>query len=129
MIRIAGVTLNPNKNIRFALSPIKGIGKTNVKVILKETGINESIKLKDVSENDVIKLRNYIENNYIVEADHRRQTQADIKRLIDIGSYRGNRHKSGLPSRGQRTRTNSRTRRGNVRRTAGSGRAKAAAKT
>lgn len=129
MIRIAGVTLKENKQARFALTPIKGIGKSNVKDILAHFEIEPTTLLKDIDPKKIIELRNYIENNYIVEADLRRQVQSNIKRLVDINSYRGTRHKRGLPTRGQRTRTNSRTRRGNVRRTAGSGRAKAASKT
>ena len=129
MIRIAGVTLKEDKQARFALTPIKGIGKSNVKEILAHFKIDPTTKLGDVDPKTIIELRNYIETNFIVEADLRRQVQANIKRLIDISSYRGSRHRRGLPTRGQRTRTNSRTRRGNVRRTAGSGRAKAASKT
>jgi small subunit ribosomal protein S13 len=129
MIRISGVTLNPNKQARFGLSLIKGIGKSNVKKILQDLNIPFDKKLRDLDEDTVIKLRNHIESKYLVEADLRRQIQANIKRLIDIGTYRGSRHKSNLPVRGQRTRVNSRTVRGNRRNTAGSGRAKAPAKT
>lgn len=129
MIRIAGVTLKEDKQIRFALTPIKGIGKSNVKEVLAHFKIDPTTKLGDVDQKIIIELRNYIENTYVVEADLRRQIQANIKRLVDIKSYRGSRHRNGLPVRGQRTRTNSRTRRGNVRKTAGSGRAKAASKT
>ncbi|NJL97163.1 30S ribosomal protein S13 [Candidatus Gracilibacteria bacterium] len=129
MIRIAGVTLDDNKEVRFALTPIKGIGKSNVRQILKQFKIKGFTKLKDLEEKIIIELRNYIETNFIVEADLRRQHQGNIKRLVDISSWRGKRHKNGLPVRGQTTRTNSRTRRGNVRKTAGSGRAKAASKT
>jgi small subunit ribosomal protein S13 len=129
MIRIAGVTLKENKQARFALTPIKGVGKTNVKEILLKFNIDATTKLGDIDPKTIIELRNFIENNFIVEADLRRQVQANIKRLVDINSYRGSRHRKGLPTRGQRTRTNSRTRRGNVRRTAGSGRSKAASKT
>ncbi len=129
MIRIAGITLNGKKQARFALTPIKGVGKSNVKVILKELEIDPITKLDDLDDQVINKLRNYIENNYLVEADLRRKVQGDIKRLIDINSHRGYRHKNGLPVRGQTTKTNSRTRRGNVRKTAGSGRAKSADKT
>jgi small subunit ribosomal protein S13 len=129
MIRIAGITLDEKKQIRFALTPIKGIGKSNVKLILSHFKIEQTTKLGEIDSKVIIELRNYIENNFIVEADLRRQVQSNIKRLVDINAYRGSRHKNGLPTRGQRTRTNSRTRRGNVRRTAGSGRAKAASKT
>ena len=129
MIRIAGISIDEKKHIKFALTPIKGIGKSNVLTILKEFGLKSDQKIIDLEEQVVIKLRNYIETTFLVEADLRRKNQADIKRLIDIGTYRGTRHKNALPARGQRTRTNSRTRRGNVRRTAGSGRTKSADKT
>ncbi len=129
MIRIAGVTLKENQLVKFALTPIKGIGKSNVREILTHFKIKPDQKLKDLDEKIIIELRNYIESNFIVEADLRRQQQINIKRLIDINSWRGIRHKTGLPVRGQTTKTNSRTRRGNVRKTAGSGRIKAAAKT
>lgn len=129
MIRIAGVTLNPNKQIKFALTPIKGVGRSNVKNILAALNIAPEVKLSTLDEQKIIDLRNYIENNYLVEADLRRKVSADIKRLIDLSTWRGSRHKANLPVRGQTTRTNSRTRRGNVRKTGSSGRAKAAAKT
>jgi small subunit ribosomal protein S13 len=129
MIRIAGTNLSPKKNIRFALTPVKGVGKSNVRQILTDLQIPETIKLGDLDEQAVIKLRNHIESTLLVEADLRRSVQADIKRLTDIGSWRGLRHKAGLPVRGQTTKTNSRTRRGNTRKTGGSGRTKAAAKT
>jgi small subunit ribosomal protein S13 len=129
MIRIAGVTLKENKQARFALTPIKGVGKSNVKKILLELKIKPTDTLGSLEEPKIISLRNYIETNFIVESDLRRQQQSNIKRLVDINSWKGKRHKSGLPVRGQTTRTNSRTRRGNVRKTAGSGRAKAASKT
>ena len=129
MIRIAGITIDEKKHIKFALTPIKGVGKSNVLTILKEFKLVGNEKLSDFEEENVVKLRNYIETTFLVEADLRRKNQADIKRLIDIGTYRGSRHKNALPTRGQRTRTNSRTRRGNVRRTAGSGRTKSADKT
>ncbi len=129
MIRIAGVNLNPKKQIRFALSPIKGIGQSNVKIILKKFSYTQFAKLEDLSEDEIIELRNFIESNFLIEADLRRQVQANIKKLIDTNTWRGGRHKAGLPTRGQTTRTNSRTRRGNVRNTGGSGRAKSASKT
>lgn len=129
MIRIAGITINEKKHIKFALTPIKGIGKSNIHIILKEFEFVGNEKISDLEEQLVIKLRNYIETTFLVEADLRRKNQSDIKRLVDIGTYRGSRHKNALPTRGQRTRTNSRTRRGNVRRTAGSGRTKSADKT
>lgn len=125
MIRIGGITLNEKKQIKFALTPIKGVGKNNVIDILAEFYIVSNSYLKDLSEDTLVALRNYIETKYIVEADLRRKEQSDIKRLIDIGTWRGKRHKAGLPVRGQTTKTNSRTRRGNVRKTGGSGKIKA----
>jgi small subunit ribosomal protein S13 len=129
MIRIAGVTLNEKKQAKFALTPIKGVGKSNINIILAEFKIDARTLLGDVDEAVIVKLRNYIESNFLIEADLRRKQLSDIKRLIDIGTYRGSRHKSGLPTRGQRTRTNSRSIRGNVRKTAGSGRIKSSDKT
>lgn len=129
MIRISGVNINDRKQARFALTPIKGVGKSNVKKILVAVGIDPIGKLADLDDEIIVKLRNYIEDNYIIEADLRRQVQTNIKRLIDINSHRGSRHKLGLPVHGQTTRTNSRTRRGNKKNLAGSGRAKAAGKT
>ncbi len=129
MIRIAGVTLNPKKQIKFALTPIKGIGKTNVKVVLKHFNIDPTSSLGDLDEQQIIDLRNHIETGYLIEADLRRKTMSDIKRLVDLSTWRGLKHKLNLPVRGQTTRTNSRTRRGNARKTGGSGRAKSAAKT
>ncbi len=125
MIRISGVTLNPKKQARFALTPIKGIGKSNVKLILTALKINPVTKLGDLSEEIIVSIRNYIEDNFMVESDLRRKNQADIKRLIDISAWRGLRHKLGLPVRGQTTRTNSRTRRGNRKTSVGSGKIKA----
>ncbi len=129
MIRIAGVNLNPKKQIRFALTNIKGIGKSNVKKILEALSIPFNKSLGDLDEKSLVELRNHIEANYIIEADLRRQQKADIERLVNIKCHRGMRHKVKLPVRGQTTRTNSRTVRGNVRHTAGSGRAKSADKT
>lgn len=124
MIRIAGVNINPKKQARFALTPIIGIGKSNVKVVLKALEIDPVTHLGDLSDEIIVKLRNYIEENYILEADHRRKKLADIKRLIDINCHRGLRHKANLPVRGQTTRTNSRTCRGNKKSTMGAGRPK-----
>jgi small subunit ribosomal protein S13 len=125
MIRIASVTINPNKQARFALPLIKGIGKSNVKDILNSLKISFTAKLGDLDEAKIVELRNYIESNYLVEADLRRTQLGNIKRLVDIGSWRGSRHKVGLPVRGQTTKTNSRTRRGNKRSTGSSGKIKA----
>ena len=126
MIRIAGVTIDGQKQIRFALSIIKGIGKSNVKNILTELKIEPTVKMETLSEKEVAEIRSYVENNLIIEADLRRQNLGNIKRLVDIGTWRGKRHKLHLPVRGQRTKTNSRTVRGNTRSTAGSGKNKAA---
>lgn len=129
MIRIAGVNLDPKKQTRFAITSIKGIGKSNVKVVLDELGIDPKVKLGDLDEKALVKMRSHIEDNYIVEADLVREIKANIKRYKDTKSYRGLRHAAGMPVRGQRTKTNSRTVRGNKRMTAGSGRAGAAQKT
>jgi len=129
MIRIAGINLDSKKQVRFALTPIKGIGKNNVKDILQALNIPFSVRLQDLDDDTINQLRRYIEENYITEAELIRQQKANIKRFIDIGCYRGLRHKNRLPVRGQTTRTNSRTVRGNVRHTGPSGRAKAPSKT
>jgi small subunit ribosomal protein S13 len=129
-IRIAGANINGKKQARFALTPIKGIGPTNVKKILDILSIAHNAILDDLPEETIVKLRNEIENNSgIIESDLRRFNQANIKRLIDINSHRGLRHKAGLPVRGQTTKTNSRTIRGNKRFTGGSGKGKTATKT
>ena len=129
MIRIAGVNLSSSKTIKFALTPIKGIGKSNVRQIIKHFNFDVSSTLDDLEEQQIIDLRNFIEGNFLIEADLRRKVSGDIKRLTDLNAWRGLRHKAGLPVRGQTTRTNSRTRRGNQRKTGGSGRAKSASKT
>ena len=129
MARIAGVTLPNNKRVIIALTYIFGIGDTKSRAILAETGVDGSVRVKDLAEPDVNKLRDLIEKNMKVEGELRRDTAAHIKRLKEIGSYRGTRHAKGLPVRGQRTKTNSRTTRGNVRKTMGSGRVKAGMKT
>lgn len=112
MARIAGVDLPKNKRVEIGLTYIFGIGRTTATKILKETGINPDTRVKDLTESDVAALRAYIDNNCIVEGDKRRQVAMDIKRLVDIGCYRGVRHRKGLPVRGQRTKTNARTRKG-----------------
>ena len=129
MIRIAGVTIDGQKHIRFALSIIKGVGKSNIKNILTELKLQPEVKMDTLSEKEVADIRSYIENNFLIEADLRRLNMTNIKRLTDIGTWRGKRHKAHLPVRGQRTKTNSRTVRGNTRNTAGSGKNKAAGKT
>ena len=129
MIRIAGVNLSSSKTIKFALTPIKGIGKSNVRQIIKHFNFDVNSTLDDLEEQQIIDLRNFIEGNFLIEADLRRKVMGDIKRLVDLSAWRGLRHKANLPVRGQTTRTNSRTRRGNQRKTGGSGRAKSASKT
>ncbi|MBE6935135.1 MAG: 30S ribosomal protein S13 [Ruminococcaceae bacterium] len=112
MARIAGVDLPRDKRIEVALTYIYGIGLKSSRDILKETGVDPDIRVRDLNEDDVSKLREAIDNSYRVEGDLRRDVALDIKRLIEIGSYRGLRHRRGLPVRGQRTRTNARTRKG-----------------
>ncbi len=112
MARIAGVDLPRDKRIEIGLTYIYGIGLKSSKDILAATGINPDLRVKDLTEDDISKLREVIDNQYVVEGDLRRDVAMDIKRLIEIGSYRGIRHRRGLPVRGQRTRTNARTRKG-----------------
>lgn len=124
MARIAGVTLPTNKRIEIALTYIYGIGLSTSKRILKEAELSPDIRVKDLSEDQASKLRDIIEKKNKVEGELRRVVLSNIKRLKEIGSYRGSRHTKGLPVRGQRTKTNSRTVRGNVRKTMGSGKRK-----
>ena len=112
MARISGVDLPNEKRVEIALTYIFGIGLTTSKKILAETGINPDTRAKDLTEDDISKLREYIEKNLQVEGDRRRAVAFDIKRLIEIGSFRGTRHRKGLPVRGQRSKTNARTRKG-----------------
>jgi len=112
MARIAGVDLPREKRIEIGLTYIYGIGRKSADDILAATGIDPDIRVKDLSEEDATKLREYIDANYMVEGDLRRDVALNIKRLIEIGSYRGLRHRKGLPVRGQRTKTNARTRKG-----------------
>ncbi len=112
MARIAGVDLPRDKRIEIALTYIYGIGLKSSRDILAETGVNPDVRVRDLSEDDISKLREAIDRSYRVEGDLRRDVALDIKRLIEIGSYRGLRHRKGLPVRGQRTRTNARTRKG-----------------
>lgn len=112
MARIAGVDLPREKRVEIGLTYIYGIGLSRSKEILATTGVNPDTRIKDLSDTDVTALRGAIETNYQVEGDLRRLEAMSIKRLIDIGTYRGRRHRMGLPVRGQRTRTNARTRRG-----------------
>ena len=112
MARISGVDIPREKRVEIALTYIFGIGLASAKKILAATGVDPNTRVKDLSEADVQKLRREIEDHYRVEGDLRREISMNIKRLIDIGCYRGLRHKQGLPVRGQRTKTNARTRKG-----------------
>ena len=112
MARIAGVDLPNEKRVEIGLTYIFGIGRKSSNKILSETGINPDTRVKDLTEDEISKLRAAIDKDYHVEGDLRRQTALDIKRLIEIGCYRGLRHRRGLPVRGQRTKTNARTRKG-----------------
>ena len=112
MARIAGVDIPNNKRIEIALTYIYGIGRKSAHDLLAATGIDPDTRAKDLTESDVAKLRDEIENNYKVEGDLRRDVALDIKRMVEINCYRGIRHRKGLPVRGQRTRTNARTRKG-----------------
>jgi small subunit ribosomal protein S13 len=127
--RIAGVTLPQNKKIEVSLTYIYGIGLTSAKKILAQTKIDTNKKTQDLSDEEVNFLREIIEKEHKVEGELKRDILMNIKRLKEIGSYRGHRHSRGLPVRGQRTKTNSRTVRGNTRRTMGSGRKPSAEKT
>jgi small subunit ribosomal protein S13 len=112
MARIAGVDLPRDKRVEIALTYIFGIGLTFSKQIIALTGVNPDTRVRDLTEEEVSKLRETIDKNYRVEGDLRREESLNIKRLIEIGSYRGKRHRMGLPVRGQRTKTNARTRKG-----------------
>lgn len=129
MARIAGVTIPNEKRIEASLRYIYGVGLTSSKKILAATKIDPNKRTKDLDETELNRLRDYIEKEMKTEGNLRQQVLVNIKLLKEIGSYRGIRHIRGLPVRGQRTKTNSRTRHGNVRRTAGSGRKKSAEKT
>lgn len=119
MARIAGVDLPRDKRVEIGLTYIYGIGLTRSKEVLAKTGVNPDTRVKDLSDAEVAALRETIEDDYQVEGDLRRWESMNIKRLMDIGTYRGRRHRMGLPVRGQRTRTNARTRRGGRRTVAG----------
>ena len=112
MARIAGVDLPREKRVEIGLTYVYGIGRTSAKKILEATGINPDTRVKDLTEDEIAKLREAIDQNYTVEGDLRREVALNIKRLTEIGSYRGIRHRKGLPVRGQRTKTNARTRKG-----------------
>ncbi|CDF58862.1 30S ribosomal protein S13 [Thermobrachium celere] len=112
MARIAGVDLPREKRVEIALTYIYGIGRPSANKILQATGVNPDTRVKDLTEEEVNKLREYIDKNFVVEGDLRREIALNIKRLMEIGCYRGLRHRRGLPVRGQRTKTNARTRKG-----------------
>jgi small subunit ribosomal protein S13 len=128
MARIEGVDLPRNKRVEVGLRYLYGIGPTRAQEILSQTKVNPDIRVKDLSEADVAAIREFISKNYKVEGDLRREVQMSIKRLIEIGSYRGMRHRRNLPVRGQRTKTNSRTRKGTKKTVAGRGRRRGAKK-
>ena len=112
MARIAGVDLPKEKKVSISLRYIFGIGPTTALRILEESGIDPNLKTKDLREDDIVKIRAILDRDYVVEGDLRRDITMQIKRLMDTGSYRGLRHRKGLPARGQRTKTNARTRKG-----------------
>ena len=124
MARIAGVDLPREKRVEIGLTYIFGIGVTTAKKILADTGINPDTRVKDLTESEVAQLRDYIENNLKVEGDLRRDVSLNIKRLVEIGCYRGVRHRRGLPVRGQSTKQNARTRKGPKKQVAGKKKAK-----
>jgi len=112
LVRISGIDVPNDKHICIALTYIFGIGRSRAEAILEKLNIGSSIKAKDLSEEEIVKIREYIENNFTIEGDLRREISQNIKRLIEVNSYKGIRHKRGLPVRGQRTHTNARTRKG-----------------
>src|SRR5918993_801285 len=119
MARLAGVDLPREKRMEIALTYIYGIGKTHAKETLAATGVSPDLRAKDLTDEDLLKLRDYIDEHFRVEGDLRRDVAADIRRKVEIGSYQGLRHRRGLPVRGQRTKTNARTRKGPKRTVAG----------
>jgi small subunit ribosomal protein S13 len=119
MARLAGVDIPREKRVEIALTYIYGVGRTRALETLKATGISGDIRVKDLSDEQLVALRDYIEANFKVEGDLRREVAADIRRKVEIGSYEGIRHRRGLPVRGQRTKTNARTRKGPKRTVAG----------
>ncbi len=128
MARIEGVDLPRNKRVEIGLTYLYGIGPTRARKILAQTRVSPDIRVKDLSEADVSAIREFISKNYKVEGDLRRDVQMSIKRLIEIGSYRGLRHRRNLPVRGQRSKTNARTRKGTKKTVAGRGRRRGAKK-
>jgi len=128
MARIEGVDLPRNKRVEVGLTYLYGIGPTRAREILAQTKISPDVRVKDLSESDVAAIREYLGKNFTVEGDLRREVQMSIKRLIEIGSYRGLRHRRNLPVNGQRTKTNARTRKGIKKTVAGRGRRRGAKK-
>ncbi len=119
MARLVGVDLPRDKRVEVALTAIFGVGQTRARKALDATGVNPDLRVHELGDDELVKLRDYIEGNYQVEGDLRREVAADIRRKVEIGSYQGRRHRSGLPVRGQRTRTNARGRKGPKRTVAG----------
>jgi small subunit ribosomal protein S13 len=128
MARIAGIDLPREKRVEIGLTYIYGIGRSSSNVILRETGVNPDTRVKDLAEDEIARLRDVIARNYRVEGDLRREVSMNIKRLMEIGCYRGLRHRRGLPVHGQRTKTNARTRKGPKKTVAGRGRRRGAKK-
>ena len=124
MARLVGVDLPREKRVEVALTYIFGVGRTRSKEALAATGVNPDTRVKDLGEPELVALRDFLEGNYRLEGDLRREVQADIRRKVEIGSYEGLRHRRGLPVRGQRTKTNARTRKGPKRTVAGKKKAK-----
>ncbi|HEY3398311.1 MAG TPA: 30S ribosomal protein S13 [Armatimonadota bacterium] len=123
MPRIAGVDLPRDKRVEIALTYVYGIGRSRALEILEKTGVSPDTRMRDITEEEAAKLREVIERDYTIEGDLRREVQSNIQRLMEIGTYRGLRHRRGLPVRGQRTRTNARTRKGKKKTVAGRKRA------
>jgi len=128
MARIAGVDIPRNKQVEVSLTYIYGIGRSRSQEILEEAGVDPQTRVRELSESEVSRLREIIDREYIVEGDLRREVAMNIKRLTEIGCYRGQRHRRGLPVRGQRTKTNARTRKGPKKTVAGRGRRRGAKK-
>ena len=124
MARLVGVDLPRDKRIEVALTYIYGIGRTRAQQVLTETGVNPDMRVHELGDDELVKLRDAIDGSYKIEGDLRREVQADIRRKVEIGSYQGRRHRSGLPVRGQRTRTNARGRKGARKPVAGKKKAK-----
>jgi small subunit ribosomal protein S13 len=119
MARLVGVDLPREKRVEIALTYIFGVGRTRAKQTLLATGVSPDVRVRDLGEDDLVRLRDYLEGSYRIEGDLRREVAADIRRKVEIGSYEGIRHRRGLPVRGQRTKTNARTRKGPKRTVAG----------